>query len=41
MEARAEREQAEEALRLAQADLTRANRLSSMGELTASLAHGN
>ena len=38
-EARAEREQAEEALRLAQADLTRANRLSSMGELTASLAH--
>jgi C4-dicarboxylate-specific signal transduction histidine kinase len=39
MEARAEREQTEEALRLAQADLTRANRLSSMGELTASLAH--
>ena len=39
VEARAEREQAEEALRLAQADLTRANRLSSMGELTASLAH--
>src|ERR1700719_50123 len=39
VEARAEREQAVEALRLAQADLTRANRLSSMGELTASLAH--
>jgi C4-dicarboxylate-specific signal transduction histidine kinase len=39
VEARAEREQTEEALRLAQADLTRANRLSSMGELTASLAH--
>jgi C4-dicarboxylate-specific signal transduction histidine kinase len=39
VEARAEREQAEEALRQAQADLTRANRLSSMGELTASLAH--
>ena len=38
-EARAEREQAEEALRQAQADLTRANRVSSMGELTASLAH--
>jgi C4-dicarboxylate-specific signal transduction histidine kinase len=38
-EARAEREQAQEALRQAQADLTRANRLSSMGELTASLAH--
>jgi C4-dicarboxylate-specific signal transduction histidine kinase len=38
-EARAEREQAEAALRQAQADLTRANRLSSMGELTASLAH--
>jgi C4-dicarboxylate-specific signal transduction histidine kinase len=34
-----ERRQAEEALRQAQADLTRANRLSSMGELTASLAH--
>jgi C4-dicarboxylate-specific signal transduction histidine kinase len=39
VEARAEREQAEVALRQAQADLTRANRLSSMGELTASLAH--
>ena len=39
VEARAEREQAQEALRQAQADLTRANRLSSMGELTASLAH--
>ena len=35
----AERQQAEEALRQAQADLTRANRVSSMGELTASLAH--
>ena len=34
-----ERQQAEDALRQAQADLTRANRLSSMGELTASLAH--
>jgi signal transduction histidine kinase len=39
VEARAERKQAEEALRQAQADLTRANRVSSMGELTASLAH--
>jgi C4-dicarboxylate-specific signal transduction histidine kinase len=38
-EARAEREQAEEALRQAQADLTHASRVSSMGELTASLAH--
>ena len=38
-EARAERVQAEEALRQAQADLTRASRVSSMGELTASLAH--
>jgi C4-dicarboxylate-specific signal transduction histidine kinase len=38
-EARAEREQAGEALRQAQADLTRASRVSSMGELTASLAH--
>jgi C4-dicarboxylate-specific signal transduction histidine kinase len=38
-EARADREQAEEALRQAQADLTRASRVSSMGELTASLAH--
>ena len=38
-EARAEREQAEEALRQAQADLTRASRVSSMGGLTASLAH--
>jgi signal transduction histidine kinase/ligand-binding sensor domain-containing protein len=35
----AERKQAEEALRRAQADLTHANRVSSMGELTASLAH--
>jgi signal transduction histidine kinase/ligand-binding sensor domain-containing protein len=35
----AERKQAEAALRQAQADLTRANRVSSMGELTASLAH--
>jgi C4-dicarboxylate-specific signal transduction histidine kinase len=34
-----ERKQAEEALRQAQADLARANRVSSMGELTASLAH--
>src|SRR6201998_551951 len=34
-----ERRQAEEALRQAQADLTRANRMSSLGELTASLAH--
>jgi hypothetical protein len=32
-----ERKQAEEALRQAQADLTRANRVSSLGELTASL----
>jgi C4-dicarboxylate-specific signal transduction histidine kinase len=38
-EARAERKHAEEALRQAQADLTRASRVSSMGELTASLAH--
>jgi PAS domain S-box-containing protein len=38
-EARAERKQAEEALRQAQADLTRASRVSSLGELTASLAH--
>jgi C4-dicarboxylate-specific signal transduction histidine kinase len=38
-EARAEREQAEEALRQAQADLAHANRVSSMGELSASLAH--
>jgi C4-dicarboxylate-specific signal transduction histidine kinase len=38
-EARAEREQAEEALRQAQTDLTRASRVTSMGELTASLAH--
>ena len=36
---RTERKQAEEALRQAQADLARANRVSSMGELTASLAH--
>jgi signal transduction histidine kinase/ligand-binding sensor domain-containing protein len=35
----AERKQAEEALRQAQADLARANRVSSMGELSASLAH--
>jgi signal transduction histidine kinase len=35
----AERRQAEQALRQAQADLTHANRASSMGELTASLAH--
>jgi signal transduction histidine kinase/ligand-binding sensor domain-containing protein len=34
-----ERQQAEESLRQAQADLTRANRVSTMGELTASLAH--
>src|SRR5271154_5851472 len=39
VEARAEREQSAEALRQAQADLTRASRVSSMGELTASLAH--
>jgi signal transduction histidine kinase/ligand-binding sensor domain-containing protein len=35
----AERKQAEEALRQAQAELAHANRVSSMGELTASLAH--
>jgi signal transduction histidine kinase/ligand-binding sensor domain-containing protein len=35
----AERKQAEAALRQAQADLTRASRVTSMGELTASLAH--
>jgi C4-dicarboxylate-specific signal transduction histidine kinase len=35
----AERKQAEEALRQAQADLAHANRMSSLGELTASLAH--
>jgi len=35
----AERKRAEVALRQAQADLTHANRVSSMGELTASLAH--
>jgi signal transduction histidine kinase len=35
----AERKQAEEALRQAQADLAHANRVSSLGELTASLAH--
>jgi signal transduction histidine kinase/streptogramin lyase len=35
----AERKQAEEALRQAQADLTHANRVSTMGELTATLAH--
>jgi ligand-binding sensor domain-containing protein/signal transduction histidine kinase len=35
----AERKQAEDALRQAQADLARANRVSSMGELSASLAH--
>jgi signal transduction histidine kinase len=34
-----ERKQTEEALRQAQADLARVNRVSSMGELTASLAH--
>jgi C4-dicarboxylate-specific signal transduction histidine kinase len=34
-----ERKQTEEALRQAQADLARANRMSGMGELTASLAH--
>jgi len=34
-----ERKQTVEALRQAQADLTRANRVSSMGELSASLAH--
>jgi C4-dicarboxylate-specific signal transduction histidine kinase len=34
-----ERKQTEEALRQAQADLARANRASSIGELTASLAH--
>jgi C4-dicarboxylate-specific signal transduction histidine kinase len=39
MEARAERQKAEEELRQAQADLARASRVSSMGELTASLAH--
>jgi len=39
VEASEERKQAEEALRQAQADLARANRVSSMGELTASLAH--
>jgi len=36
---RRERKRAEEALRQAQADLTHANRVSSMGELTATLAH--
>jgi len=35
----AERKQAQDALRQAQADLTHANRVSSMGELSASLAH--
>ncbi|WP_263355401.1 sensor histidine kinase [Acidicapsa acidisoli] len=39
MEASEERKHAEEALRQAQSDLARANRVSSMGELTASLAH--
>jgi C4-dicarboxylate-specific signal transduction histidine kinase len=34
-----ERKQTEEALRQSQSDLARANRVSSMGELTASLAH--
>jgi C4-dicarboxylate-specific signal transduction histidine kinase len=38
-EARAEREQTEAELRQALEDLTRASRVSSMGELTASLAH--
>jgi signal transduction histidine kinase len=39
LKASAERKQAEEALRQAHEDLARANRVSSMGELTASLAH--
>jgi C4-dicarboxylate-specific signal transduction histidine kinase len=39
VQASEERKQAEEALRQAQADLARANRVSSMGELTASIAH--
>ena len=39
VKASAERKQAEEALRQAQADLARANRVSIMGEMTASLAH--
>jgi C4-dicarboxylate-specific signal transduction histidine kinase len=39
LRASTERKQAEEALRQAQADLARANRISGMGELSASLAH--
>ncbi len=39
LKATTERKQAEEALRQAHEDLARANRVSSMGELTASLAH--
>jgi signal transduction histidine kinase len=39
LKASTERKQAEEALRQAHEDLARANRVSSMGELTASLAH--
>ena len=39
LKASTERKQAEEAQRQAQADLAHANRVSSMGELTASLAH--
>jgi C4-dicarboxylate-specific signal transduction histidine kinase len=39
LKASTERKQAEEALRQAHEDLARANRMSSMGELTASLAH--
>jgi C4-dicarboxylate-specific signal transduction histidine kinase len=39
LKASTERKQAEEALRQAHDDLARANRVSSMGELTASLAH--
>ncbi len=39
LKASTERKQAEEALRQAHEDLVRANRVSSMGELTASLAH--
>ena len=39
LKASTERKEAEEALRQAQADLARANRVSMMGELTASLAH--
>jgi len=39
LKASTERKEAEEALRQSQADLARASRVSSMGELTASLAH--